>query len=71
MKRIFVILGLSAGALALTACGGDKPAPLAVPESELGPDTRDIIKELPSGLVGDTENARYTGETLRGEDETP
>lgn len=71
MKRIFLIFGLGAATLALAACGGDKIEPLAVPESELGPDTGDLIKELPGGLVGDRENARYTGETLRGEDETP
>lgn len=33
------------------------------------PYTKELIKSLPEGLRGDTENARYTGERLRNNDE--
>ena len=73
MKRIFTLLVMSFSLLALVACGGAKKedieGPLAVAEDELGPDTKDVVKDLPRGLVGDKENAKYTNDNLRGEDE--
>ena len=72
MKRFFILFGVLFGFLALAACSGNKAereGPLAVSTEELGPDTEDLVKDLPKGLVGDQENARYTNDNLRGEDE--
>ena len=51
-------------ALGLTACGssGDE----IVFDTVLGPETKEQIKALPDTLAGDKENARYSGENLRG-----
>ena len=31
------------------------------------PFTKDVVEALPDGLLGDSENARHTGEILRGD----
>ena len=71
-RRLFSCLTLLA-CLVLAACAGAKKedieGPLALAEDELGPETKDLVKDLPKGLVGDAENARYTNDNLRGEDE--
>lgn len=52
-------------ALGLAACGssGDE----IVFDTVLGPETKEQIKTLPDTLAGDKDNARYSGENLRGQ----
>ena len=72
MKRVLFIFGLILSVFLIAACSGNKEGrqgPLAIAEADLGPDTKDLIKELPQGLVGDKINARHTNQDLRGEDE--
>ncbi len=72
MKRALFYTGLISSVLLVAACGGTKverTGPLAISDADLGPETKDLIKDLPGGLVGDKDNARYTNATLRGEDE--
>lgn len=72
MTRANFIIGLIIGALIIGACSGrkkERDGPLAVQEAQLGPVTKDLIKDLPEGLVGDTANARHSNQPLRGEDE--
>ena len=72
MTRANFIIGLTIGALIIGACSGNKKereGPLAVREDQLGPVTKDLVKDLPDGLIGDTANARHTSQDLRGEDE--
>lgn len=72
MKRALFFTGLILSVLLIAGCGGTKVSregPLAISDADLGPKTKDLVKELPGGLVGDKDNASYTNETLRGEDE--
>ena len=72
MKRPLIISGLVLSAFLIAACSGSKSeseGPLAIPEADLGPETKEAVKELPSGLVGDKQNARYTSDNLKGKDE--
>ena len=72
MKRVLFISGLILSVFLIAACGGNKKereGPLAIADADLGPDTKDLIKELPEGLVGDKINARHTSQALRGEDD--
>lgn len=72
MNRATFIIGLIIGALIIGACSGNKKereGPLAVQEAQLGPETKELIKDLPDGLIGDTVNARHSNQPLRGEDE--
>ncbi|MCH7806136.1 MAG: hypothetical protein IH995_03215 [Proteobacteria bacterium] len=72
MKRALFFTGLVLSVLLIAGCGGTKverEGPLAISDADLGPETKNLIKELPGGLVGDKDNARHTNETLRGEDE--
>lgn len=72
MKRALFFTGLILSIFLIYGCGSSKverEGPLAIPDADLGPETKDLIKELPGGLVGDKDNVRYTNENLRGEDE--
>lgn len=73
MNRFILNVGIVFAFLALAACGGkdkeDVAEPLSVEVDDLGPNTKDLVKDLPKGLIGDKENARYTTDNLRGEDE--
>lgn len=72
MTRATFIIGMVIAALIIGACSGSKKereGPLAVQEAQLGPVTKDLIKDLPDGLVGDTANARHSNQQLRGEDD--
>jgi len=74
MTRLLAIAAILLLAFGLAGCGGGKNKevradPLAVPDTALGPDTGDVLKKKPKGLPGDKENARYTNETLHGEDD--
>ncbi len=72
MNRATFLIGLIIGTLIIGACSGSKKereGPLAVQESQLGPVTKELVKGLPKGLIGDTANARHTSQQLRGEDE--
>lgn len=73
VQKFFSVLMLCALAVGLSACGGKgksaKRGPLSVPDTALGLDTNDALKNKPKGLPGDKENARYTNETLRGQDD--
>lgn len=62
MKRS--LFALVPSMLLLTACGssGDE----IVFDTVLGPETEDQIEGLPTTLHGDTDNARYSGENLKG-----
>ncbi len=72
MTRAIFFTGLLLSAFSIAACSGDKSSsegPLAVRAEQLGPVTEDLVKDLPKGLIGDTANARYSSQQLRGEDE--
>jgi len=72
MKRAPIFIGLLLAALAIAGCSNDKAlreGPLAISDDQLGPDTKELVKTLPGGLVADTANARYSSQPLRGEDE--
>jgi len=72
MKRALFLTGLILSVFLVAACSGrkeEREGPLAIQDADLGPDTKDLIKELPKGLVGDKENARYTATPLKGEDD--
>ncbi len=71
--RFLIILVLS---FSLSACGifgifggddkdSDDPIPLGPNNT---PRTKDQLKRLPDGLIGDQENARHTNEDLKGDD---
>ena len=62
MKRSLLLLAPSV--LLLTACSssGDE----IVFDTTLGPETDDQIEGLPGTLHGDTDNARYSNEDLKG-----
>ena len=72
MKRPVITIGLILSVFLIAGCSGDKSTregPLAIPEADLGPETKKTVKDLPGGLIGDKQNARYTNENLRGKDE--
>lgn len=73
IRTFFIFLMFCTLAVGLNACGGKgksaKMGPLTVPDAALGLDTNDTLKNKPKGLPGDKENARYTNETLRGQDD--
>ncbi len=72
MTRATFIIGLFISALLVGACSGrdkERDGPLALQEDQLGPITKELVKDLPGGLIGDTENARHSSQQLRGEDE--
>lgn len=60
MKKLIPAVAL----LALAACSdkGDE----IVFDTTLGPRTEDQVKTLPGTLKGDSENARYSNENLKG-----
>jgi len=60
MKKLII----TAATLALTACSsnGDE----IIFDTRLGPKTAEQIQALPSGLKGDTNNARYSSEEKKG-----
>lgn len=62
MKRSLLVLVPSMFLLA--GCGGSGDE--IVFDTILGPETEDQIEGLPATLHGDTENARYSGEALKG-----
>lgn len=62
MKRPLLVLVPSMFMLA--ACG--KSGDTIIFDTVLGPETKDQIEGLPTTLHGDTENARYSSEDLRG-----
>lgn len=62
MKRLkFAILPMS---FLLAACGGSGDE--VVFDTTLGPETERQIEALPSTLEGDSANARYSSEQLKG-----
>ena len=73
MNRFLALSAVLALALVIAACGGKnkelKEGPLAVSAEDLGPNTANALKGKPKGLPGDKQNARYTNETLHGEDD--
>jgi len=62
MKRSLMVLAPSLLLLAACSSSGDE----IVFDTTLGPETEDQIEGLPSTLHGDTDNARYSGEDLKG-----
>lgn len=62
MKRPLLVLIPSM--FLLTACGGSGDA--IVFDTTLGPETESQIETLPATLEGDSANARYSAEELRG-----
>jgi len=68
-KTNFSIIAFTA--LALSGCSYfDINHTVEVPKStSLATTTEELIDSVPEGLIGDTENARYTGESLRNNDE--
>lgn len=66
LRVIFVV----SASLALAACGifgGGKDDDIVF-DQRTGPNTKRLVEELPDGLVGDQENARYTNDELRAEE---
>ena len=52
--------------------GKSKQEAAAKPPVDLDrPATKEIIKSLPKGLIGDTQNARHTNEELKGDGGKP
>ncbi len=62
MKRSLLVLIPSLFLLA--GCGGSGDE--IVFDTTLGPETKNQIKGLPATLGGDTDNARYSDEELKG-----
>ena len=62
MKRSLLMLIPSMFLLAGCGNSGDE----IVFDTTLGPETKDQIEGLPTTLHGDTDNARYSSEDLRG-----
>lgn len=65
--RVIIVASAS---LALAACGifgGGKDDDIVF-DQRTGPNTERLVKDLPDGLVGDQENARYTNDELRAEE---
>ena len=62
MKRSLLVLVPSL--LLLAGCGGSGDE--IVFDTTLGPETDDQIEGLPTTLHGDTDNARYSNEDLKG-----
>lgn len=73
MKSKLLVVALIV--LPLSGCGifgGKDKAAAARPPADLDrPATKDLIRGLPEGLVGDKENARYTNEELKGDGGRP
>lgn len=61
------IIGIAVLGLTVSACsnignmfsGGGPERPF---DDRIGPDTKDLLKNRPKGLIADTANARHTGE---------
>lgn len=68
--RASALIGAVMLAMALAGCGGGKDKVKLSP-SQLAPETADLLKALPRGLVGDGENVSHSYETLRGDSGTP
>ena len=71
--RLFAIIFL---ALTLAGCGifgggKNKEAAAEPPVDSNRPATKEIIKSLPKGLIGDNQNARHTNEELKGDGGKP
>ncbi len=62
MKRTLLVLLPAMFLLAGCSSSGDE----IVFDTTLGPETDDQIEGLPTTLHGDTDNARYSGEDLKG-----
>jgi hypothetical protein len=60
MRALIVV----SAALFLSACGGGGKE--VVFDTVLGPETKNQIEPLPATLQGDSENARYSAENLKG-----
>ena len=70
MKSQMTLLTIILSAFLLAACSGkEKVEEVSMGEADIGPDSKELLKDLPEDLVGDKTNARYTSENLRGEDE--
>lgn len=62
MKRLLTVLIPCLFLLAGCGSSGDE----IVFDTVLGPETENQIEGLPATLHGDTDNARYSGENLKG-----
>ena len=64
------VIVLAAVSLTVSACGifgGGKDDDIVF-DQRTGPNTKQLVEDLPDGLVGDEENARYTNDELRAEE---
>jgi hypothetical protein len=72
--RLVVALFLAATLAGCGVFGGGKgktEAAARPPVDSNRPPTKDIIKSLPKGLIGDSQNARHTNEELKGDGGKP
>ena len=68
MKQLLVILLLI---LPLQACSFFKTKNVGADlllDTDLGPDTKDLLKTIPKGFPADTQNARHTDSNLKADD---
>ncbi|RME62373.1 MAG: hypothetical protein D6782_12335 [Alphaproteobacteria bacterium] len=65
--RLRMLAAATLVAAGLGACGSSGKKAKLSPE-QLGPQTAEQIKHLPRGLIGDSENASHSYETLGGDE---
>lgn len=68
MKKLFAIAALMSASQLLSACSifeskGDE----IIFDTTLGPATESQVASLPNTLKGDSDNARYSSEALKGD----
>lgn len=63
MKKII----LAAALLTLAACGSSTKSGVTISGNDQGPATKELAKTTPNTLGGDTSNAQYSSEALKGQ----
>lgn len=72
--RTFAIIALAASLAGCGIFGGGNSGSEASAEPPVDsnrPATKELLKTLPRGLIGDTQNALHTNEELKGDGGTP
>jgi len=63
MKKIILATAL----LSLAACGGGTKSGVTITDGALGPATKEQVRATPNTLGGDSANAQYSSEALKGD----